>query len=380
MIWGRRWVLRRALTLWMGIDVDKMNTGRRRFLGGLLAAGLAPAPSWADAGSPAYLAAAGKPDGSYALCGISAALDIVFEIPLPVRGHAAAGHPTRPEAVAFARRPGTVAMVIDCVKGAPKATLRAPEGRHFYGHGAFSADGAWLFTTENDFNAGRGVIGVWDVAAGYRRVNEFDSGGVGPHDIKRMPASDVLVIANGGIDTHPESGRTKLNIPTMQPNLSYVEDGRVTETVSLPADLHKNSIRHLDVTSSGDVAFGMQWQGGASATSLVGLHKRGQAMVLLDTPDDDLRRLDGYIGSIAFSKDGRSIAATSPRGGVLHLYDARNTCLKDSVDLEDVCGVAPHSDGFTVTSGTGLLCGLRGQNLQSRSRAKHAWDNHLVLL
>lgn len=366
--------------LWMGIDVDKMNTGRRRFLGGLLAAGLAPAPSWADAGSPAYLAAAGKPDGSYALCGISAALDIVFELPLPVRGHAAAGHPTRPEAVAFARRPGTVAMVIDCVKGAPKATLRAPKGRHFYGHGAFSADGAWLFTTENDFNAGRGVIGVWDVAAGYRRVNEFDSGGVGPHDIKQMPASDVLVIANGGIDTHPESGRTKLNIPTMQPNLSYIEDGRVTETVSLPADLHKNSIRHLDVTSSGDVAFGMQWQGGASATSLVGLHKRGQAMVLLDTPDDDLRRLDGYIGSIAFSKDGRSIAATSPRGGVLHLYDARNTCLKDSVDLEDVCGVVPHSDGFTVTSGTGLLCGLRGQNLKSRSRAKHAWDNHLVLL
>lgn len=360
--------------------MDSMKPGRRRFLGGLLAAGLVPAPTWADVGSPAYLSAAAKPDGAYVLCGISAALDVLFEIPLPVRGHAAAGHPARPEAVAFARRPGTVAMVINCATGTPKATLDAPEGRHFYGHGAFSADGAWLFTTENDFEAGRGVVGVWDVAAGYKRTGEFDSGGVGPHDIKRLPGSDTLVIANGGIDTHPGSGRAKLNIATMQPNLSYAENGRITETTSLPADLHMNSIRHLDVAPTGDVAFGMQWQGDTPVASLVGVHKRGAAPVLLDTPAEDARRLDGYIGSIAFSKDGKSIAATSPRGSVLHVYDAENMRLKTSLDLEDVCGVATHETGFTLTSGTGLLSGLRGQNLQSGSRAKQAWDNHLVLL
>ena len=69
------------------------------------------------------------------------------------------------------------------------------------------------------------------------------------------------MIANGGIDTHPDTGRTKLNIPTMQPNLSYVENGTVTEVATLADAFNKNSIRHLAVRQNGDVAFGMQWQG-----------------------------------------------------------------------------------------------------------------------
>ncbi len=58
------------------------------------------------------------------------------------------------------------------------------------------------------------------------RAGEFASGGVGPHEIRRMPGSDVLVIANGGIATHPGSSRAKLNIPKMQPNLAYIEGGK----------------------------------------------------------------------------------------------------------------------------------------------------------
>jgi hypothetical protein len=68
-------------------------------------------------------------------------LDLVFQIPLPGRGHAAAIHPQKPQAVAFARRPGTFAVVTNCVTGQPSARLSAPAGRHFYGHGAFSRDG-----------------------------------------------------------------------------------------------------------------------------------------------------------------------------------------------------------------------------------------------
>lgn len=115
---------------------------RRQFIAGLLATGLTPVPSWADAGSPAFLSAALRDDGTYVLCGISDAMQVLFQIPLPARGHAAAAHPTRPLAVAFARRPGRFAQVLDCSTGQPTATLDAPRGHHFYGHGAFSQDGA----------------------------------------------------------------------------------------------------------------------------------------------------------------------------------------------------------------------------------------------
>lgn len=351
-------------------------TGRRQFLGGLLAAGLIPKPTWADAGAPVFLSAAARSDGRYVLCGIGADLEVVFEIDLPARGHAAAAHPARPEAVAFARRPGTFAVVVDCVSGRAKATLTAPEGRHFYGHGVYSKGGDFLFTTENDFEAGQGRVGVWDVQAGYKRTADFGSGGVGPHDIKRLPGRDTLVVANGGIETHPDSGRTKLNLPSMQPNLAYIEGGIVTETAMLPPEMHKNSIRHLAVSAQGAVGFGMQWQGNGPAAALVGHHRQGGAMQVMRARGDQIHAMAGYIGSIAFSREGQRICVTSPRGGVVQIYDAVAGHLEEVQTLCDVCGVAPLGDEFVVTSGAGVV--QRLSRLSARHRVPLMWDNHLV--
>ncbi len=327
-----------------------------------------------------FLSAAAKPDGSYVLCGIDAALDVRFQIPLPTRGHAAAAHPSRPEAVAFARRPGTFAIVVDCMTGDEKARIESPLDRHFYGHGTFSSDGKLLFTTENDYEAGRGRIGVWDAQNGYTRIDEWDSGGVGPHDIKRLPGTDTLVVANGGIDTHPDTGRTKLNIPSMAPNLAYVEEGAVVEIAVLPHHMHKNSIRHLAISQHGVVAFGMQWQGDEAVRSLVGTHQRGRAISLMTAPAEKVRQLDSYIGSIAYSNDGNSIAVTSPRGSVVHLYDVVTGQFTSERPLADVSGVAPLGPSFVVTSGTGQMHSLAHQVNAPSNQSGVSWDNNLVHL
>ena len=376
MTWARRWALLQALMRWMVTDM----TGRRQFLGGLLAAGLSPNPTWADAGSPAFISAAMKPDGSFVLCGIRADLQIGFMLPLPARGHAAAVHPIRPEAVAFARRPGTFAVIVDCVTGQQKAILRATAGRHFYGHGVFSLDGSRLYTTENDYESGQGRIGVWDTRRGYRRIDEWDSGGIGPHDIKRLPDTETLVVANGGIDTHPDTGRTKLNIPTMQPNLAYVADGAVIAVATLCAEMHKNSIRHLAVDRQGQVAFGMQWQGAGRVDALVGVHRIGSAVKLMKTAAVDLRGLRGYVGSIAFSPDGHTVAVTSPRGGVLQLYTASTRTLAQTITLPDVCGVAAFGQTITATTGTGTLVQMNATREILRRKTDVQWDNHLIPL
>lgn len=357
-----------------------MLAGRRQFLAGLLATGLAPQPSWADAGAPAFLSAAALPDGSYVLCGIDADLNVTFRLPLPDRGHAAAAHPLRPEAVAFARRPGTFAVVIDCMTGRQKVRLKAPKGHHFYGHGAFSADGARLYTTENDYEAGQGRIGVWDARADYARIDMWDSGGIGPHDIKRLPNSDLLVVANGGIDTHPDSGRTKLNIATMKPNLSYIQDGSIIEMVELPQEMHKNSIRHLAVAPDGKVAFGMQWQGNGLAPALVGHHHIGAPVTLMQASANEMRAMRGYVGSIAYAKDGTTILATSPRGGIVQLFDAEAAKIIGMHPLDDVCGVAATGRGFILTAGTGQLASITGIDGNSFRTESLKWDNHLVSL
>ncbi|MBK1635461.1 DUF1513 domain-containing protein [Rhodovulum adriaticum] len=357
-------------------------TTRRGFLASLLAAGSLPALSWADAGSPAYLAAAGEPGGGFALFGLGADGRDLFRIPLPARGHAAAAHPTRPEAVAFARRPGTYALVIDCVTGDVQTRLNAPEGHHFYGHGCFVHGGAVLVTPENRFQTGEGRLGLWARDEGYARIGDIPSGGMGPHDAQRLPGGDVMAIANGGIRTHPAHGRDKLNIDTMRPNLAYVHPTQgVLEVVELDPDLHKNSIRHLSLRGDGTVAFAMQWQGDvADPVPLLGLHRQGQgAPVLAQAPLAEQMAMQGYAGSVSFSGDGSEVAITSPRGGRVHRF-APDGAFIGAVRRGDVCGLAPAPGGYLASDGMGALVRVTRDAARPLAVAERAWDNHLVRL
>ena len=347
--------------------LSRANSNRHQVLGRLLAAGLPPLPTWAKAGSPRFLSAVTQPDGPYVLSTTANDPSAVFEWPRPARGHAAAAHPSRPKIVAFARRPGTFAVVIDCVTGRQTAQLSTPSNRHFYGHGTFSKDGNLLFINENDFNLGRGRIGVWDADHGYRRVDEWDSGRIGPHDTNRLPGSDRLVVANGGIDTHPDTGRTKLNIANMHPDLAYLDQGQVIKTASLPAKMHKT---HPVI-----------WP--CHPKTLIAPHAQGQDQNItpITLPHDAMRALNGYIGSIAISTDGRVIAATSPRGGLVQCCDVNTLALRNVVQLRDVCGVSAHGTEFIATTGEDALDNAQNWRLTQSYRTTHLrWDNHLIAL
>jgi hypothetical protein len=350
-------------------------TSRRAFLSGILASSVLPLSGWAQAGSPSFLSAAQHRDGHYLLCGLSDQGEVLFEIPLPDRGHAAAAHPSKPHAVAFARRPGRFAIVIDCSKGTPIAELVAPQGRHFYGHGTYNADGTLLFTTENDYEAARGIVGVWDVTAGYQRVNEFSSGGIGPHDIQLIPEGETMVVANGGIETHPSTGRAKLNISEMAPNLTYLNlDGAVIEQACMDAKLSRNSIRHLSVAKDGLIAMGMQWQGDIHEdVPLVATHRMGEDIRPMQMKAGLSTLMEGYVGSVAVSEDGQNIAATSPRGGILVSFDNGNQ--SGVQEFEDVSGVASNVQTMMMTSGSGVI---RTQTGVLSHHSDLRWDNHLV--
>ena len=353
-------------------------TSRRRFLAGLAASSLAPVRGWASVGAPDYLAAGLFPDGSFRLAGLDAQGTILFSLPLPARGHAAAAHPVKAQAIAFARRPGTFALVIDCTSGKAIRQLGAPAGRHFYGHGTFSPDGSTFYTTENDYDAGQGVIGVWDTDS-FDRLGEFPSGGTGPHDMRLMPDGAALVIANGGIETHPDTGRTKLNLPIMRPNLTYTDlSGTVLEQTELPQALHKNSIRHLAVRPDGLVGFAMQWQGSLTEhPPLLGLHRRGEPPRLLAAPLSAQSKLQGYAGSIAFAADGQTVAITCPRGNALHRFDVTSGALIGAHALEDVCGLSTGPQGLVFSTGTGAF-GTLGDDPAITAHPKCQWDNHLI--
>lgn len=355
-------------------------TTRRSFLAALLAAGATPRLGWAAAGNPAWIAAARVGADGFALFGLDGDGGVAFRVPLPARGHAGAGHPHRAEAVAFARRPGTFALVLDCATGAVRHRLAPPEGRQFNGHGVFAEGGALLLTSEQHAEDSQGVIGLWDVEAGYQRIGERPSGGIGPHDLRLMPDGTGLVIANGGIATDP-SDRSKLNIPTMRPNLTYQDpEGRVIDRVELEPELHRNSIRHLAMRQDGLVGFAMQWEGeDGAAPPLLGLHRTGTPPVLAEAPLADELAMRGYAGSIAFAGAGDEIAITSPRGGRMHRFSAGGRFL-GAVSRTDICGLAPRQDGYLASDGLGGLIAISPSRTAPLTRTDCAWDNHIVAL
>lgn len=345
---------------------------RRAFLA-TLAASLAPRLTWADIGAPTFLAA-GKRGEHFFLHGLAASGTSLFQIALPGRGHAAAAHPHLAEAVAFARRPGTFALVIDCATGETRHRLTPPAGVQFNGHGAYSLDGALLMTSEVVAETSEGRIGLWDTAR-YTRLTDWPSHGIGPHEIKRLP-DGRLAVANGGIKTDPVD-RTKLNIPDMRPNLTLLsEDGALLDQIELP-DLHQNSIRHLAL--QGDtLAFAMQWEGDPDEpVPQLGFWTPSKAPTLCTPPGAEAFTLQGYAGSIAATEN--RILITSPKGGALMLFDASGQHVSTH-HRPDLCGAAASSVGFTLTDGQGVVWSASDEGLVPLATDKTKWDNHLVAL
>lgn len=307
-------------------------------------------------------------------------------IPMPDRGHSFAIDPLLGRAVVFGRQPGFFALAFDVAgKSAPQA-LQAAAGRHFFGHGVYSPDGNIMVATENDYEAGRGVLGIYDAAegAGYRRVGEYSSAGIGPHEVVLMPDGHTLCVANGGILTHPDYGKLQLNADSMQPSLAYIDlhTGVLQEQIFLSPELSKLSIRHLVIDAAGAVWFGCQYTGTAEdRPSLVGRHHRGSSPQLFSGPVETLRSMENYVGSLAVNKAGTVIAASSPVGSKIIFWDAASGECAGSVDMFDGCGVAAaESQGFIVSSGQGAIAHiLAGEEKKAIQKpvAGLAWDNHL---
>src|SRR5690554_1726551 len=375
---------------------------RRRFLAMMAAyggAGLAaPLNAWgagasdmpsavADAArdAPLYLAAR-KNAGKFEATVIDEAGQDQLIIPLPDRGHSFAIDAPRGRAVAFGRQPGFFAVAFDIKGKQATHTLQPADNRHFFGHGVFSPDGNFMVATENDYEAGHGVLGVYDASRGgnYRRVGEFLTHGVGPHEVVLMPDRRTLCVANGGILTHPDYGKLQLNADTMQPSLAYIDivSGELLEQVFLPAQWNRLSIRHLVVDGQGAVWFGCQHTGPAQERPpLVGRHRLGAQAELFSGSQEALRSMKNYVGSLACNEAGTVVATSSPVGGqVLFWATDSGRCL-NAAPIFDGCGIAAASgNGFLVTSGRGTVeqRSVEGGQLALRAGAPDlAWDNHL---
>jgi hypothetical protein len=349
-----------------------------RAAGAVFGASLAPG-AWARtlAADAVFAAPYRSRDGHYGAAIFSEAGDILHRIMLPERGHDVAFDPVSGRSVIFARQPGTFAIVFDHGGRTEPVPIQSMPGRHFFGHGVFSADGSLLYATENDFDAAFGVVGVYDASGDFTRIGEFPTHGTGPHELLLLPDRRTLAVCNGGIETHPDFGSAKLNLPTMKPSLVFLDrtSGALIEKHELEPALHRLSIRHMDVDAGGTVWFGCQHEGPASERpALVGRARPGKALELVAMRDDVLSGFRNYVGSVAANREAGLIAVSSPQGNALAVIDAATGNVVSATALTEVCGLAPDASGFIATTGTGAVIAA------GRTTTTHdtAWDNHVA--
>ena len=361
--------------------------GRRRFLTALATTGAAPMLVAHTFEDRRFIGCRADREGRFLASVFDESGRIHHDVLLPGRGHGFAVHPSTGHVVVFSRRPGDWALVVDPATGAVPGQLSAAEGRHFYGHGAFSPDGALLYTTENGFEDGRGIVGVWDIARDWRRVREWPSHGVGPHEVRVLGGGASLAVANSGIRTHPDTGRAKLNLETMISSLALLDatDGRLVRAASFGEPLRRLSIRHLDIDRDSRIVVAMQHEGSRrDRVPLVAL-ERDARLVPAYAPAEVSRRMRQYAGSVCFDASGRYVAVSHPHEGIVSLWASRSARWLALTELPDTCGIAAGAGAgvFIATGADGQIARIDAREgtstVLARSEGSH-WDNHLLAL
>jgi len=330
----------------------------------------------------AYVATARKGMKDYCVLLLRADGSIIREVPLKARGHDIAYDRSSGRVAVFARRPGVFGVAFDIDKATPPHIFTPGKDRHYYGHGGFSQDGRLLYTSEADVDSERGLIGIYDVARGYKKIGEHPSYGIGPHEIMLLADGKTIAVGNGGLDTVPDAGRENLNVDTMEPSLAFVdaESGKLVAKHAMTGDLKSLSIRHVTQDKTGLIWFGGQWEGSPSETpQIVGSAGLDRELKLVDAPGGG-KDLRGYIGAMAVSNDGRFIAASAPKAGHVLYVDSETGQVVGKSDLKDVCGLSSEGEhNFAASSGFGVI---RYETAQARVVSEHtlqdiAFDNHL---
>ena len=282
------------------------------------------------------------------------------------------------------RRPGEFIYVYDFNSLDRVQVISRPEGFRFYGHAVLNVDESLLFVTANNLSTLEGRILVYDIETNYSLVDNISSGGIGPHEIVRHPDKDIFYICNGGLKTHPDSGREILNFETMAPNLTLF-DNEKREVKSFELENSKLSIRHIEVNHHGDAFIGVQDKDffPGEGQAMVAFYDFDKDSLYQDSDSSELHLLsEGYVASVSMDGDSKLGLATCPKSDLVGVWDLEALSLKETIDCKEASGVCYSKDlgAFVITNGSGEVYSYKEGSLKFLFQAPFQWDNHAEVL
>jgi hypothetical protein len=299
---------------------------------------------------------------------------------VPTRPHALLAEPDG-TVLAVARRPGD--WLLRWRPGATAQQWHWIDGdRRFNGHATASADRTQLWTTETDLETAQGRLGVRDLRS-LEKTDEWATHGMDPHELLVLPQAvgglpaGTLIVANGGIPTLPETGRSKRHLNRMDASLVALSPSSGERLGQWRLDDPFLSIRHL-AWDAANATLGIALQAEHPTPE-----ERWRAPVLAVwdgqrlTPTPEPTDLRGYGGAIAV-RPGGGFLVGCPRANAVASFDTRARW-SDNLPLQDACAVAASGNQWWAGGSAGVLHkpqqpGATAQ-LAAATTAPH-WDNH----
>ncbi len=290
-------------------------------------------------------------------------------VPLDFRAHGMARHGDL--MAVFPRRPGTRFALVDLRTLEVRAVAAAPEGRRFHGHGAFGAGGRTLLVTENDLTTLGGAVGIYELP-GLRRLGALPLPRPGPHDIRHVPGTDRFHVALGGLETHPDYGRTPLNLGAFASEIVTLDlgvgDPARPEAMGLWPGTEGVSLRHLADDGRGRLHVGGQRADPArpGAGDVLWVVEDGRARSL---PAGEL--LGGYVSSVA-GGGGRAVVTSKDAGRALILANGEVVAERriDGASAAAMCGAGPVVSGYAMLGiGGAAVPAAEGQEFDNHGLA-----------
>ncbi|WP_374351461.1 DUF1513 domain-containing protein [Chitinimonas sp.] len=332
--------------------------------------------------APVHLAAAAPPwgtligGGAYQQNGQTHYLLSVFDtarrqpagIPTSFLPHGIAIDPRCTTRVLVFEKIGPGACEVDLASGRQMQAIAPAPGHHFYGHGAFSADGGRVFATETALDGLSGAISVRD-GDSLDYLESFPTHGHKPHDCLLIDDGKVLVVANAGSGRFGEAA-----------SVCYVEvdTGRLLERMTL--DTLEFNAGHLAIAADGGLALVSAPRDGldASHSGGVSLRRAGEAMHAVSPGAAIPRSLQGETLSVAIDPDGRYAISCTPDADLVCIWDMHSQALVKTLSLLRPRGVTLTADGqhFEITYGNNaavVALSVDGLSLVGRSYCENSF-------
>jgi uncharacterized protein len=274
-------------------------------------------------------------------------------------GHGLAFHPHEPQRAVVFEKKGAGCCEVDLRVGRVTRAIRTPPHRAFYGHGAFSRDGAVLFATENHLETRNGLIVVRD-AKTFQELGEFPTYGQSPHDCHLIDDGKTLAITNGGglVDTDA------------LPSVTFVDAESRKLLEKLTFDTPRINAGHLAISARRDVI--------AISAPRDGLPRESQGGVTIRTgagpfetmakPQEVVQRMVGESLSVCVDDGRRVVGVTNPDGNIVTFWDLDGKRLVRHLDLPTPRGIARTLDGrsLVLSYGQGTLALFDPETLTPR--------------